>query len=72
MEKSASMMNMAWAAIAVDIVGIILVLAGGVYTYYHAKSGVGISLFWVGWILLIIALILLVLGMKKPMQKMSS
>jgi len=66
MEKSVVMNNMQLTTIAVDVVGIILVLVGGLVTYAHARSGLGIALFWVGWILLIIALILSVLSMRKP------
>jgi len=72
MEKSVVMNNMQLTTIAVDVIGIILVLVGGLVSYAHARSGLGIALFWVGWILLIIALIAFLLSMRKPMQKTSS
>ena len=60
--------NMQLGAMIADILGIILVLAGGLVSYhYGAKSGAGIALFWVGWILLIIALIIMIVNMRKPM-----
>jgi drug/metabolite transporter (DMT)-like permease len=56
-------------AIILDILGIILVLAGGLYEYYHSKSGAGAGIFWIGIVLLIVALILFLWnGMKKPMM----
>jgi drug/metabolite transporter (DMT)-like permease len=59
-------------AMILDILGILFVLVGGLYQYYHAKSGVGAALFWLGIVLLIVALILFAWNMmKKPMmQKM--
>lgn len=58
-------------AMILDILGIILVLAGGLYEYYHAKSGAGAAIFWIGIVLLIVALVLFAWDMmKKPMQKM--
>jgi uncharacterized membrane protein (UPF0136 family) len=60
--------NMQLGAMIADILGIILVLAGGLVSYYHgAKSSAGIALFWVGWILLIIALVIMIVNMRKPM-----
>ena len=54
-------------AVILDVLGIILVLAGGIYDYYHAKSAAGTALFWVGIVLLIVALIMFLWnGMKKP------
>ena len=56
-------------AMILDILGIIFVLVGGLYEYYHAKSGGGAALFWVGIVLLIIALVLFAWNMmKKPMM----
>ena len=56
-------------AIIIDILGIILVLAGGLYEYYHSKSGAGAGIFWLGIVLLFVALILFLWnGMKKPMM----
>jgi len=74
MEKNVVMNNMALATLIADVLGIVLVLVGGLVTYAHARSGAGIALFWVGWVLLIIALILMIMGMRKPMpmQKMGS
>ena len=60
--------NTQLAALIADVLGIILVLAGGFESYYHgAKSSAGLALFWVGWILLIIALVLMLVSMRKPM-----
>ena len=72
MEKNVVMNNMQLGGIVADVIGIILVVIGGLVTYARARSGVGISLFWVGWVLLIIALIIFVLSMRKPMTKTSS
>ena len=72
MEKDVVMNNMQLGAIVADVIGIILVLVGGLVTYTKARSGVGIGLFWVGWVLLIIALIIILLSMRKPMTKTSS
>jgi drug/metabolite transporter (DMT)-like permease len=56
-------------AIILDIIGIILVLVGGLYEYYHSKSGAGAGIFWLGIVLLIVALILFLWnGMKKSMM----
>lgn len=59
-------------AILLDIFGIILVLVGALYTHYHEGSAAGEGIFWVGWVLLIVALILFVWKMmaKPAMQKM--
>ena len=69
------MMNMSsnhMVAMILDVLGILFVLVGGLYEYYHAKSGGGAALFWLGIVLLIIALVLFAWNMmKKPMmQKM--
>jgi len=54
-------------ATILDILGIIIVLAGGLYEYYHPKSGAGAGVFWLGIVVLIVALIIFVWsGMKKP------
>ena len=55
-------------AIILDLLGIILVVVGALYTHYHAGSGGGEAVFWVGFILLIIALILFI---WQNMKKMS-
>jgi len=61
--------NMQLGALIADVLGIVLVLAGGFESYYHgAKSSAGLALFWVGWILLIIALIIMLMNMRKPMS----
>jgi len=68
------MNNMQLGALIADVLGIIIVLAGGLVSYYKgAKYGGGIALFWVGWILLIIALVIMIVNMRKsmPMQKTS-
>lgn len=47
----------------------ILELAGGLYEYYHSKSGAGAGIFWLGIVLLIVASIFFLWnGMKKPMM----
>lgn len=62
------MNNMQLGALIADVLGIIIVLAAGLESYYHgAKSGASVALFWVGWILLIIALVLMLVSMRKPM-----
>ncbi|HYA77261.1 MAG TPA: hypothetical protein VEF91_00935 [Verrucomicrobiae bacterium] len=54
-------------ATILDILGIIIVLVGGLYEYYHPKSGAGAGVFWLGIVVLIVALILFIWnGMKKP------
>lgn len=68
-EKQMSSSSNQMVAAILDILGIILVLAGGLYEYYHAKSGAGAVIFWVGIVLLIVALILFLWNMmKKPMM----
>ncbi len=49
-----------------DVLGIILVLVGALYTHYHEGSSAGEITFWVGFVLLIVALILLVWLYRKP------
>ncbi len=49
-----------------DVLGIILVLVGALYTHYHEGSSAGEIVFWVGFVLLIVALILLVWIYGKP------
>ena len=49
-----------------DVLGIILVLVGALYTHYHEGSSAGEIAFWVGFVLLIVALILLVWSYGKP------
>ena len=62
------MNSMQLGALIADVLGVIIVLAAGLESYYHgAKSGASVALFWVGWILLIIALIIMLVGMRKPM-----
>ena len=54
-------------ATILDILGIIIVLVGGLYEYYHPKSGAGAGVFWLGIVVLIVALILFIWnGMKTP------
>ena len=71
MEKSVVMNNMQLATIIADVLGIVLVVVGALINYAHRSAG-GVALFWVGWVLLIIGLIMMIMGMRKPMQKMSS
>ena len=57
-------------AISVDVIGIILVLIGALIVHAHSNSGLGLGLYWVGFVLLIVALIIFVLTMRKvSMQK---
>jgi len=49
-----------------DVSGLILVLVGALYTYYHKGSSVGEIVFWVGFVLLILALMLFVWIKGKP------
>ena len=49
-----------------DVLGIILVLVGALYTHYREGSSAGEITFWVGFVLLIVALILLVWLYGKP------
>ena len=43
-----------------DVLGIVLVLVGALYTHYHENSVAGEIVFWVGFVVLIVALILFV------------
>ena len=52
-----------------DVLGIILVLVGALYTHYHEGSSTGEIAFWVGFVLLIVALILLVWSYGKPKRE---
>jgi len=58
-------------AVILDVLGLILVLVGALINYVHRSAG-GVALFWVGFILLIVALLLFLWdAMQKPMmQKM--
>jgi len=61
-----------WIGPILDVLGIIFVIAGGLVTYFHSKSGAGVGLFWLGIVLLIVALVLWAWGMmmmKKPMME---
>ena len=53
-------------AVFLDVLGIILVLVGVLYTHYHEHSSAGEVVFWVGFVLLIVALILFVWSRGKP------
>lgn len=53
-------------AILLDVFGIILVLVGATIARAHSGEGVGLVIFWVGFILLIVALIMFVWNMRKP------
>jgi drug/metabolite transporter (DMT)-like permease len=52
-------------AISVDVIGIILVLIGALIVHAHSNSGLGLGLYWLGFVLLIVALIIFVLTMRK-------
>lgn len=54
-------------AVFFDVLGLILVLVGALYTHYREGSSTGEVVFWVGIVLLIVALIIFVWsGMRKP------
>ncbi len=53
-------------AIILDVLGIILVLVGASIARAHSGQGVGLGIYWVGFILLIVALIIFVWSMRKP------
>ena len=53
-------------AILLDVLGIILVLVGASIARAHSGQGVGLGIYWVGFILLIAALIIFVWSMRKP------
>jgi protein-S-isoprenylcysteine O-methyltransferase Ste14 len=52
-------------AILLDVLGIIVVLVGALYTHYHEGSTLGEGVFWIGWVLLIVSLIIFVWDMRK-------
>ena len=54
------------AAIVLDILGIVLVLVGATIARAHSGTGVGVLLYWLGFVLLIVALIIFVWSMRKP------
>ena len=43
-----------------DVLGIVLVLIGGLYMHYHESSAAGEIVFWAGFVMLIVALVLFV------------
>ena len=47
-----------------DVLGMALVLVGALYTHYHESSSAGEIVFWVGFVILIAALILFVWTMR--------
>ena len=47
-----------------DVLGIVLVLVGALYAHYHENSSAGEIVFWVGFAVLITALILFVWVME--------
>jgi len=53
-------------AIILDVLGIILVLVGASIARAHSGQGVGLGIYWVGFILLIVALIIFIWSMRKP------
>ncbi len=54
------------AAILFDVLGIILVLVGATIARAHSGTGAGVLLYWVGFVLLVVALIMFVWNMRKP------
>jgi len=72
MEKSVVMNNMQLTTIAVDVIGIILVLIGALIVHAHSNSRLGLGLYWLGFVLLIVALIIFVLTMRKVGVKRSN
>ena len=53
-------------AIVLDILGIIFVLVGATIARAHSGTGMGVLLYWIGFVLLIVALIMFVWHMRKP------
>ena len=53
-------------AIILDILGILLVLVGATIARAHSGTGVGVLVYWLGFVLLIVALIIFVWSMRKP------
>ena len=53
-------------AIILDIFGIILVLVGASVARAHSGEGGGLVIYWLGFVLLIVSLILFVWNMRKP------
>jgi len=53
-------------AIVLDVLGIILVLVGASIARAHSGQGVGLGIYWIGFILLIVALIIFIWSMRKP------
>jgi len=53
-------------AILLDVIGIILVLVGASIARSHSGQGVGLGIYWVGFVLLIVALIIFICSMRKP------
>lgn len=51
--------------ILVDVLGLIINLVGASIARTHSGSGVGFGLYWVGFVLLIVALIAFVLSLRK-------
>jgi len=53
-------------AVFFDVLGIILVVVGALYTHYHEGSIAGEIVFWLGIALLIVALTIFVWSKGKP------
>ena len=53
-------------AVFLDVLGIILVVVGALYTHYHEGSTTGEIVFWLGIALLIVALAIFVWSKGKP------
>jgi hypothetical protein len=52
-------------AIVLDVLGILLVLVGALYSHANPSQGAGGGVFWLGIIILVVALILFVLNMNQ-------
>ena len=68
MQKSVVLSYLQSTVIGLNLVGIVLVLVGGLIFYNNAKSGLGSGLFWFGWALLIVSLILFVLSLRRVLE----
>ena len=64
-QKQFVMSSEQMAAIIVDVLGIILVLVGALIVRAHSGSRLGAGSYWLGFALLIVALIIFVLTMRK-------
>lgn len=65
-EKQFSMTSNQMVAIILDAIGIILVLVGASIARAHSGEGGGLVIYWIGFVLLIVSLILFIWNMRKP------